>query len=811
MKRLLPTGTVTFLFTDVESSTKLLHELGAHPYAQTLQKHRRVLRDAFQRHGGVEVDTQGDAFFVAFPTAPGAIAAASEAQEALEVPVRMGIHTGTPHVMGEGYVGADVHKAARIAASGHGGQVLVSAATAALLDENLRDLGEHRLKDLSAPERIYQLGEADFPPLKTLYRTNLPVPSTRFLGREHELARVLELLDETRLLTLTGPGGTGKTRLALQAAAEAADDYPDGVYWVPLAPLRDAQLVLEQAAQAVGASDGLTESIADKRLLLLVDNFEHLIEAADHFAPLQAACPNLRLLVTSRELLGLPGEQAFPVPPLEPEDGTRFFIARARAANPDFEPDEAVATLCTRLDNLPLALELAAARTRILSTAQLLERLSGRLDLLKAGRGVDARQQTLRATIEWSHELLDQDEKRLLARLAVFRGGCTLEAAETVCDADLDSLQSLVDKSLVRVRDHGRFWMLETIHQYASERLEASGEADELRRRHALYFVELAEQAYEDHLVGSEGAWFDTVDAEHDNVRAALDWASQVDPRADAQLAAAIAPYWMARGHARELRERLESAISSYSTPDRIRVRALIHRGEVDDVLETLEDALGLAREIGDPRSEAHALEAIGWAHDNNGQYREAERAHEESLAVRHRSDASALEGAASIAGLCHVLVSLGKIEEAEARARELHALVADSRASLMHQLALHFLADCPLVAGDYPEAERRYVEALDFATREGLIGRATDEVLGVAMALAGQGQSAKALRLAAAAHAQQEELGKSADHWWQSMQDRLIGGARTHVSPDELEEAERAGREAGFDAIVGELLGAPV
>jgi len=280
----LPSGTVTFLFTDVEGSTKLLHEFGAAEYANALAEHRRVLRGAFSAHGGVEVDTQGDAFFIAFPTAPGALAAAARALEELvagPIRVRIGIHTGTPHLAEEGYVGVDVHRAARIAAAGHGGQVLVSASTAALAGAGgLSDLGEHRLKDLSAPERIYQLGDEDFPPLKSLYRTNLPIPATPFVGREQELGEVLGLLQDVRLLTLTGPGGTGKTRLGLQAAAEAAEGYPDGIFWVPLAPLRDPELVLVTAGQALGAKDGLAEHLADKSLLLLFDNFEHVVEAA---------------------------------------------------------------------------------------------------------------------------------------------------------------------------------------------------------------------------------------------------------------------------------------------------------------------------------------------------------------------------------------------------------------------------------------------------------------------------------------------------------------------------------------------------
>jgi predicted ATPase/class 3 adenylate cyclase len=529
----LPRGTVTFLFTDIEGSTRLLHDLGTEGYGDRLAAHRDVLREAFRRHGGVEVDTQGDAFFVAFSTARGALEAAREAQEALELPVRMGVHTGTPLLTDEGYVGVDVHRAARIAAAGHGGQVLVSAATAALVDgEELYDLGEHRLKDLAAAERIYQLGDGAFPPIKALYRTNLPVPATSFLGRQREVGEVRSLLgrDDCRLLTLTGPGGTGKTRLALQAAAELAESYPDGVFWVPLAPLNEAGLVLEHAARSVGAKAGLAEFVGEKRMLLLLDNFEHLIDAAGDIANLQDRCPHLQLFVTSRELLGLPGEQTYPVPPLESSEGLELFLARARAVRPDFRPDEAVEELCERLDNLPLALELAAARVRILTAPQLLERLASRLDLLKAGRGADPRQRTLRATIEWSHDLLDREEQWLFARLAVFAGGCTLEAAEAVCDADLDTLQSLVDKSLVRHAD-GRFWMLEAIHEFAREQLAAAGDEDELRRRSAYWFLQLVETApgTEASLalsanVADTSAWRAAVAADFDNIRAAVRW-----------------------------------------------------------------------------------------------------------------------------------------------------------------------------------------------------------------------------------------------------------------------------------------------
>jgi adenylate/guanylate cyclase family protein/AAA domain-containing protein len=402
----LPSGTVTFLFTDVEGSTRLLSELGG-AYAGALAEHRRILRDAFSRHGGVEVDTQGDAFFVSFASAREAVAAAREAQAALEggpIRVRIGLHTGEATVTDEGYVGIDVHRAARIAAAGHGGQVLLSQSTRDLIDGDVCDLGEHGLKDLSAREHLYQLGDADFPRLRMLYQTNLPIPATPFLGRDRELTEVSGLLERggVRLLTLTGPGGTGKTRLALQAAAAVADRYPDGVWWVPLAPLRDPALVLDSAAQALGGKERLAEQVGDRKLLLLLDNFEHVIAAAPRLSELLQSCPNLDILVTSRELLQLTGEQVYPVPALADAEAVELFLDRARAVQPGFDGNGRVRELCARLDNLPLALELAAARTRVFATEELLALISRRLDFLKAGRDTDPRQQTLRATIACS-------------------------------------------------------------------------------------------------------------------------------------------------------------------------------------------------------------------------------------------------------------------------------------------------------------------------------------------------------------------------------------------------------------------------
>ena len=523
----LPSGTVTFLFTDIEGSTRLLHELGAERYAGALAAHRRVLRDTFARHDGVEVDTQGDAFFVAFPTAPGALAAAREAQEALQIPVRMGLHSGTPLLADEGYVGADVHRAARIAAAGHGRQLLVSASTAALLGPStsvLLDLGEHRLKDLSAPERIYQAGGGAFPPLRSLNATNLPTQPTELIGREDELAQVSELIRSSRLVTLTGAGGSGKTRLALQAAAELVEEFADGVFWISLAQLTNAALVLPTIASTIGARDDLAQFVGEKRMLLLLDNLEHLLDSAPALGELVRSCPKLTLLVTGREPLRVGGEQQFEVLPLSEVEAVELFTQRARQVTPAFEPDRHVVEICRRLDGLPLAVELAAARTKLLSPQQILERLADRFGLLVTGpRDAPQRQRTLRATIEWSYDLLGDDERRLFARCAVFAGSFSVEAAEQVCGADLDALESLLEKSLLRRWASGRLGMLETIQEYAAEALEARADAAEVRAGFEDFFAQLLDREWERLLDPAEGsAAIDRLDADYDNVLSAL-------------------------------------------------------------------------------------------------------------------------------------------------------------------------------------------------------------------------------------------------------------------------------------------------
>ena len=597
----LPTGTVSFVFTDIEGSTKLLHELGAEGYAEALAEHRRLIREACARHGGVEVDTQGDAFFFAFPTAPGALAAAEEMTEALasgRIQVRVGLHTGTPLHTDEGYVGGDIHRAARLAAAGHGGQVLVSSSTAGLLDLELQDLGQHRLKDLSAPERIFQLGDAEFPPLKTLHQTNLPVPSTPFVGREKELADVCALLmrHDIRLLTLTGPGGTGKTRLAAQAAGSASDGFPDGVWWVPLDTIRDPALVLESAALAMGVKRALSAHVGDKRVLILFDCFERVVEGAFSVAGLLASCPNLKILVTSRERLRLTGEHEYTVHPFAHEEAVGFFSARARAAKHEFEPDEAVSEICRRLDDLPLALELAAARVKVLSTRQLLER--GLPISSRGPRDLPDRQRTLRATMEWSYELLTQEEQRVFRRLAVFAGGCTLETAEEVTEADLDTLHSLVDKSLLR-HSNERYSMLETIREYALEQLEDSDEADETWERLGRELVALAEAEGAPMFFDRQESAFARLEPEHANTRAVVEWAL-LHGRNDvvARLFSALEEVWVAQGHQREVAGWIKAAVAGCDEiPVELAVGALGAAAEVAEVTGDVTRATALYEE----------------------------------------------------------------------------------------------------------------------------------------------------------------------------------------------------------------------
>ena len=641
MPRRLPTGTVTFLFTDIEGSTRLLHELGAEAFADALAEHRRLLRAAFARHGGVEVDTQGDAFFVAFPTAAGALAAAALATESLRagpIRVRIGVHTGAPHLGAEGYVGADVHRGARIAAVGHGGQVLLSSETRELVGLEVTDLGEHRLKDFEAAVPIFQLGQERFPPLNTISNTNLPRPASSFVGRDREVEQVSALLrDGVRLLTLTGPGGTGKTRLAIQAATELVPEFKAGVFWVGLASLRDAALVTETIAHTLGATSGLAEHVGEREMLLLLDNFEQVAAAAGELATLVERCPNLRLLVTTREVLRVRGEREYPVAPLPEPEAIALFCDRA-----GISPDASIGELCTALDNLPLAVELAASRASVLSPDQMLERLSSRLDLLKGGRDADPRQRTLRATIEWSHDLLSREEQALFASVSVFGGGCTLEAAEAVAEADLDTLQSLVDKSLVRHTDE-RLWMLESIRSYAAERLEDAEDRHAVRRRHASYFLQLTERLDAIMRAGEpEEAPVSRLELEIHNLRSAVGFALEIgDVDLVRRITAALPMYWIVRGLYVEGRSWLERALALDETRDETRRRLLAglgtlayEQGDHGAAVEASDEAAALATELGGESERITLLRDQALAALRRGDFGTAEGLFRERLGV---------------------------------------------------------------------------------------------------------------------------------------------------------------------------------
>ena len=682
----LPSGTVTFLFTDIEGSTKLLNELGTDRFHEVLAVHTRLLRDAF-KDGGQEVRIEGDALFVVFPVAAKALRAAAAAQRALgatafphgaTVRVRMGMHTGEATLAsaeaGADYVGIDVHRAARVAAAGHGGQVLVTEATALLSRADLgdglslRDLGEFRLKDLARPEHVYQLviagGPADFPPLRSLDRatTHLPPQPSTFIGREREIAEGLRLLERARLVTLTGPGGTGKTRLSLRIAEESAYDFGDGTYFVQLAPISDPELVPSTIAHTLGVQvsgrelplSRLLDHLRDKRMLLVLDNFEQILPAAPVVGDLLGASAALKVIASSRAPLRIAGEQEYPVPPLElldpqrlpaldvlaQSDAVRLFIERAMAVRPDFrvtaENAAAVAEICYRLDGLPLAIELAAARVKVLTPQAMLPRLRQGLDVLAStARDLPERQRTLRGAIGWSFDLLDPPERRMFARLAVFVAGTTFAQLDAICGPAeeigrdlLDVLSALVEHSLVRqseIEGEPRFRMLVTIREYAVERLAASGERAELDRRHALAYLALAEDARPHLQERDQKRWLDLLELDHDNLRAALEWSIAERRTEEAcRLVFAIWRFWQVRGHlvegahwcARVL------ALPADAVPPLTLMRALeasggiaYWRGEFTAAVDAYARALTLAEAHADPGAQANAAYNLAFAY----------------------------------------------------------------------------------------------------------------------------------------------------------------------------------------------------
>ena len=810
----LPAGTVTFLFTDIEGSTALLHELGAERYADALAEHRRALRASFASHGGVEVDTQGDAFFVAFPDAGEALLAAREAQEALTeepIRVRMGLHTGEPVLTGEGYVGVDVHRAARICSVGHGGQILVSERTMlAVADGNLKSLGTHRLKDLAAPEPLYQVGEAAFPPLKSLNQSNLPVQPTPFVGREKELGEVLGLLqrENGRLLTLTGPGGSGKTRLAVQAAAEVVEQHEHGVWWVGLQAVRDAELVLPTIGSTLGAKGELAEHVGNQRILLLLDNLEQVVESAPGLGELLAACPNLGLLVTSREPLRLAAEQEYPVPPFVEQEAVGFFFSRARATRPEFEDDGSVLEICRRLDYLPLALELASARVKSLSPAQILERLEQSLPLLTGGaRDAPERQRTLRATIGWSYDLLSADEQRLFRSLSVFAGGCTLEAAEQVAGADLDGLQSLVDKSLLRF-DEARYAMLETIREYATDQLEAAGKTAELQRAHAEFFVALGESeamsAEHDY-----GFRYDVFPPERENLRAAIDWlASAGETELALQLAISLENFWVIADPFEGIRT-YERLLAQEGVPDLLRARGLrcyagssFLAGRYEQAQEANEESLALFRAADDVAGIAELLHRIGINALVLGEPERARQLLEQSV-ERFRELGSVRGEAEAIGALGFVVQAEQDFEGALDLFRTSEQMCAEIGFTWWRQNMLANISDCEFQLGRIDASERTCRQSLDLACE---IGDRQSMVYGLAhlartSAVERRPARAGLLWGALEAEAERAPLGQ-----WEIEKEEYANGVLV-AHGAEFDRAYAQGRALSLEAAVAEAL----
>jgi predicted ATPase/class 3 adenylate cyclase len=670
---------VTFLFTDIEGSTKLVAAVGDAAYGAVLDAERALVLDAATAEGGVPFGSEGDAHFVAFPSAAAAVRAAVAAQRALAghpwqgepVRVRMGIHTGEAQVVGDDYLGLEVHRAARVAAAAHGGQVLITDATRVLAGEpgdgvELRDLGEHRLKDLARPERLFQVTaaglDATFPALRTLDATpnNLPPQLTSFVGRA-EVADAAGLLARARLLTLTGPGGTGKTRLSLALAAECLQLFPGGAWFVALAAVTDPALIASAIAASIGLLapgrapiDRVIDHFRDREALLVLDNFEQVVAGAPVVADLLRAAPGLRIVVSSRAPLRVTGEQEFPVPPLSlappgaadaeslmASEAVRLFVERAMAVRPDFaltaDNGRHVAEIVRRLDGLPLAIELAAARVRVLTPAAMSERLGQRLGdrlgmLSAGGRDLPERQRTLRGAIDWSHDLLEPADRVLFARLGVFAGGGPLATAEAVCgitagEEPLDvfgGLERLAEQSLIRIEDdrHGdtRFVMLETIREYALQKLAERGEVAALRDRHADAFLALVRAAAADGPGADDrGTWLDRLDDEHDNLRAALDHLVEAGDRERASAYVyAVWRFWQMRGHIIEGRRRVDTVLAMPGWPDEpslARVRALeaagglaYWAGDMAGASSRYGEAAVVARRLGDERELANAL-----------------------------------------------------------------------------------------------------------------------------------------------------------------------------------------------------------
>jgi predicted ATPase/class 3 adenylate cyclase/Tfp pilus assembly protein PilF len=866
----LQVGTVTFLFTDIEGSSKLWEQY-PEAMSQALVEHNALLRRVIEAHQGHIFKLWGDAVYAAFDTAINALHAAIEAQRELvhrswgelgPLRVRMALHSGTAEMRDGDYFGPTLNRCARLLSAAHGGQILLSAATEELVRDalpqgvSLRSLGQHRLKDLQRPEHIFQVVHpellTEFSSLRTLNAVpnNLPLQLTSFIGREREMQEVKELLKHTRLLTLTGSGGCGKTRLALQVAADLLEDYPDGVWFVDLSTLTDPALVPSTVAATLGIHEEpgrpalatLAEALKSRTLLLILDNCEHVVGACAQLAEaLLRTCPNVRIVATSREALGIAGEVAWRVPSLslpQPHEvaqsqslarvvqyeAVRLFIERAKAAAPDFtvSPQNigAIVQICRRLDGIPLAIELAAARVKVLSVEQIAVRLDDRFRLLTGGsRTALPRQQTLRAMMDWSYELLNEHERTLFRRLAAFAGGVTLEAAEAVCADEqipshqiLDLLTNLVSKSLVifEERDEeARYRLLETVRQYARDKLLETGEAARVRDRHRDWFVAFVERA-ESALQGPDQAlWLKRLETEHDNIRAALEWSSN-DPEIGLRLAGALWFFWYLRGYVSEGREWLKQFLAKTAhAPTPLRAKALygasmLARAQDDYAQATalLEESLALYRALRDKRGVASVLGNLGVIAFARGDYARATKLHEESL-EHFRELGDRIGMASALSELGNVAMYQGDLARAE---RLLEESLALSRAAQDDQgiaLALRRLGATLLQKGERALAKALLQESLELYRELGAVSGLASVLNSLGMVALSEGDAQRASALLRESLVKYRDVG---DRWHIALcLDRL---ARVAAAQGEW---ARAARLLGAEEALREAIGAPL
>ncbi len=870
------TGTVTFLFTDIEGSTHLLQQL-KDAYADVLVQCRRLVRTAVQERGGQEVDTEGDAVFAAFPSAREALMAAVTVQQSMlhhpwpggaAVRVRIGLHTGEARIAEAGYVGMDVHRAARICGAANGGQILLSDTTSALVTKDLpdgvslRDLGDHRLKDLVHPHRLFQVVAADlpvnFPPIRSLdvLSNNLPRQLTSFIGREKETAEVKRLLSSAFLITLVGSGGAGKTRLALQVAADVMNDYPDGVWLAEFAPFADPALVPNAVASALNVAEqpgrDMTETLVDflrpKALMLLLDNCEHLLPACGGLAAaLLGKCPQVRILATSREGLGVPGEILWRVPSLSvPKDmrhlppseelvlyeAVRLFVDRAVAATPGFtvtnENAPAVAQVCQRLDGIPLAIELAAARVKVLAVEQIAARLGDRFRLLTGGSPILLpRHQTLRAAIDWSYDLLSPTERVLLQRLSVFAGGWTLEAAESVCaggsvDAAsiLDLLTSLVDKSLVLAetqRGEARYRLLETVRQYARDRLVEAGEEPEARTRHRALCVALAEQAYTELRGPRQHIWLDRLKVEHDNLRAALAWSRDDSGGAETalRLVGALTYFWWLHGNWREARGWMEGALNRRRDAPRAVLpkaywgaTAYAYRLGDDARAKMLgEEGLAVAREMGDKQVSTALLAWLGIVALRQLAYGEAAEHLEEALRLARETGDRWHESIC----LTQQGILLARHPGDLARATALHeeglAVMREVGDTAYVSYTLCCLGRLTVQKGNYQGAASFFAESLRLSHEMGFRSNTFECLVGLAGVSNANGQYDRAARLFGAAEELREAfVGQRSPQDW--MDDRRQASTRSGLGDAAFSSAWAEGRAMTLEQAIEYALG---